>query len=912
MLARLEVDPGRGLGSSEVPARREEVGFNDLAEGAQRSFWSILWSQIRSPLVGLLVSAAVISLLLGESRDAIAILTIVILNAILGLVQESRAEGAMAALKRLEVPMAKVRRDGQLSLMPARELVPGDIFVLEAGDRVPADGRVLETAELHVLESALTGESEAVTKAPQAPAESRPALGDRTSMVYVGTSVTQGRGLAVVTTTGMRTELGKIAGLLQGVEREPTPIERRLARLSRSLALVALAIVFLVVVLGWIRGEPIRLLLMTALSLAVAAVPEGLLAVATVALALGSRRMLARKALIRRLPSVETLGSVTVICTDKTGTLTRNKMVLGAIQPSGGNRLDLAGADLADADLGGTDPASTDLVRTNSATADVGAPSTLLLEIAALCNDASFGQEPGDLAAENQGNEIGDPTEVALIVGALGLGVDKRALSKRMPRIAEAPFDSQRKRMTTVHKIAGPAAGQWHEIAGESGLVALCKGSVDGLLEVADRLWDGATAIPLDDHRRGLLKVDHDRLAAAGMRVLGFAFKPIADTPPAGAVKRLETGLVFAGMAGLHDPPRQGVQEAVVRCRQAGIRPVMITGDHPVTAGAIARRLGIADGERGIVAGTELERMNEQQLAAVVPDVAVFARVNPEHKLRIVRALQAQGEVVAMTGDGVNDAPALRQADIGLAMGITGTDVAKEAAGMVLLDDRFVTIVDAVEEGRTVYENIRKFIKYTLASNVGEIVVMLVGPFFGLPLPLLPLQILWINLVTDGLPGLALSLEATEPGTMKRPPFARSEGVFDRGLGREVLFVGCLGALVTLSAGLFYWTGPENSQDKWQTVIFTVLTLSQMGNVLAMRSNRDALITRGRRPNIALALAVGLTIALQLAVLYVPVLQKTLGTLALSAADLLLCLGFSAVPMLALEAQKWWRRSRSS
>ena len=709
-------------------------------------------------------------------------------------------------------------------------------------------------------------------------------------MAYVGTVAVHGHGLAVVTETGMATELGKIAGMLQSVEREPTPLQRRLARLSRSLALAALAIVALVVILGWLRSEPLQLLFRTALSLAVAAVPEGLPAVATVVLAIGSRRMLARGALIRRLPAVETLGSVTVICSDKTGTLTRNQMKMAVLETAQ-ERI-----EIRDEDSVRQPPAE-------------GA-SRLLLEIATLCNDATPGQDAaaGKVSEGQPEPVLGDPTEVALVVGAARWGVDKAALEQQMPRVAEAPFDARRKRMTTVHRIASGVEGDlWRRATGGQSRVALCKGGVDALLSITDRIWTGDQAVAFHEARRARLQTAHDRLASDGMRVLGFAFREAPEAAAETAVADLERALVFVGMVGLRDPIRRGARGAVDRCQAAGIRPIMITGDHPMTALAIAHQLGITEGHR-LATGSELENMTDRELETTALEIAVYARVAPEHKLRIVRALQARGHVVAMTGDGVNDAPALRQADIGLAMGITGTDVAKEAAEMVLLDDRFATVVDAVEEGRTAYDNIRKFIKYTLASNTAEIGVMLLGPLFGMPLPLLPLQILWINLVTDGLPGLALSFEPSEPDTMARAPYPPNAGVFHGGLGRDIVWIGLLGAVVTLVAGGLYWHGLVPNSENWQTVMFTVLTLSQMGNALALRAHRESLFARHGLDNRPLLAAVGLTFGLQMAALYVPFLQVTLGTRALAVQDLIFCLVLSTITLLAVEGQKWWRR----
>ena len=591
-------------------------------------------------------------------------------------------------------------------------------------------------------------------------------------MAYMGTVVTYGHGQAVVTETGMNTELGHIARSLQTVEAEPTPLQKRLAQLGRTLALVAIGIVALVFVMGVLRGEDPRLMLMTALSLAVAVVPEGLPAVATVALALGARRMFKRKALIRKLPAVETLGSVTVICSDKTGTLTENRMTVTVLDVAG-DRLDLT-ETLQKGQPFSESAVSDDVVAMRQQVAD-NSSLALLLTGAGLCNDAEL-----ELDERHDGfRAIGDPTEGALAVAAARLGLRKDRLQAILPRVAEVPFDSDRKRMTTVHRVAssatdehaGPVATALRSIMELDGdHIAFTKGAVDSILEACDYVWKDNEPIPIDDPWRQRIAQANEKLAATGMRVLGVAFRPLVEVPTAGDPETVEQQLIFVGMLGMIDPPRPEVAQAVARCRSAGIRPVMITGDHPLTAQHIARQLTIAeDGQ--VLTGQELERLGADELQAVVESVSVYARVAPKHKLRLVQALQDKGHVVAMTGDGVNDAPALKQAHIGVAMGITGTDVSKEASQMVLLDDNFATIVNAVEEGRIVYDNIRKFVKYTMTSNAGEVWVMVLGPLLGMPLPLLPLQILWVNLVTDGLPGLALAVEKPERDTMQRPPY---------------------------------------------------------------------------------------------------------------------------------------------
>jgi len=911
VLARLETDPEQGLAGPEVKRRLAEYGLNELIERGTKSPWRILWEQMTALLVVILMIAAVVSLALGDLKDAIAILAIVVLNAILGFTQEYRAEQAMAALKRMAVPTVRVHRDGHLTEISARELVPGDIVQLEAGALVPADGRVLESVNLRNEEAALTGESEPVDKSEgKLTGEDLP-LGDRRNMVYMGTVVSYGRGLIVITETGMNTELGHIADMIQTVEQEQTPLQRRLDQLGRGLAVAALGIVSVVFILGLLRGEPWRLMLLTAISMAVAAVPEGLPAVVTIGLALGAQRMLKREALIRKLPAVETLGSVTVICSDKTGTLTENRMTVTVLDVMGETQTvdTLLRRRVPVLDLGDT-PRDKPQVR-----------SLRLLVIAStLCNDAIL--DLADLDGDRY-RAIGDPTEGALVLAAAQLGFMQSDLQERFPRVAEIPFTSERKRMTTVHDINTPP-DETDIPCQDTCLVAFTKGAVDGLLDMTSHVWSGDEAVPLTAELRERIETANAGLANNGQRVLGVAFRRLSTPPQQMDEAELERDMTFIGLVGMMDPPRPEVGEAVDICKTAGIRPVMITGDHPLTARHIAQELGIARNGSGgapsvsaegsttevrVLTGQELSRISIEDLEDVVEEVPVYARVSPEHKLKIVQALQDRGHIVAMTGDGVNDAPALRKADIGVAMGITGTDVAKEAADMVLLNDNFATIVAAVEEGRTIYDNIRKFIKYTLTSNAGEILVMLLAPFLGMPLPLLPLQILWINLVTDGLPGLALTLEPAERDTMRRPPYQPQESIFGRGLGRDILWVGLLMALVSLAMGFWAWSG---GNPAWQTMIFTTLTLSQLGNALALRSERDSLFRIGLLSNTAMLGTVLLTFGLQLAVVYLPFLQAIFKTQALSARDLGISLVLSTIVFLGVETAKWIMRRRQA
>ncbi|MEM9805638.1 MAG: HAD-IC family P-type ATPase, partial [Cyanobacteria bacterium P01_D01_bin.56] len=689
-----------GLTTEAVRERLLRDGPNELITAPGKPLWRALWEQIREPLVLMLIVAAVISMIVGDMRDAIAILAIVIFNAVLGLRQEYKAEQAMAALQKLAVPTVRVKRNAQVQECSMAELVRGDLVLLEAGNVVPADGRLIETVNLQVQESALTGESAPVDKQASAVFAGEQSLGDRSNMVFHSTTVTRGRGTLVVTETGMATEIGHIARMLQSVETEATPLQKRLAQLGKVLGAGAIAISLVIATMGLVQGESWRQMLLTAVSVAVAAVPEGLPAVVTIALALGAERMLKRNALIRHLPAVETLGSVTTICSDKTGTLTENRMTVTV--------LDVAGQQV---------PMDDSVIGNQSL--------SLLLLSGALCNDASLDHHQA----------IGDPTETALVTAAAQAGLPKQKLEQLWPRIDEIPFDSDRKRMTTCHRCdqSLPEALQplWRLVPVNTTAVVFSKGALQSLMPTLDRALIDHQVQVLTDERRQRIYAAHDRLANQGLRVLGLAFRPLSMVP---TTDRLEEQLVFLGMVGLMDPARFEAKEAISLCHTAGIQVVMITGDHPLTAQHIAQDLGISS--HGLLTGQALSKLPVARLEAVVPKTRVYARVTPEDKLRIVQALQHRGHIVAMTGDGVNDAPALKQADIGVAMGITGTDVAKEAADIVLQDDNFASIVAAVREGRVIYDNIRKFIKYTLAGNVGQLWLLFLAPFFGMPIPL--------------------------------------------------------------------------------------------------------------------------------------------------------------------------------
>lgn len=913
VISNFESDPGKGLTTSEASKRLEKYGPNELIEQGAKSPWKILLDQFTETMVVILLIAAIISLVLGEYVDFIAIIVIIILNALIGFRQEYKAEQAMAALKKLAVPMVRARRNGHVVEISSTELVPGDIVMLEAGNIVPADGRVTESHNLQTQESALTGESEPVSKVSIALPDDNLPLAERENVVYMGTTVTYGRGETIITETGMDTELGNIADLMQSAGEDQTPLQKRLDQLGKILAVAAFVLVGIVFALGLLQGESFEILLLTGISLAVAAVPEGLPAVVTVALALGARRMLNRKALIRKLPAVEALGSVTVICSDKTGTLTENRMTVTVVDVAE-HRIDLV-EDLSRTYTGTISLPCADAVPSgDQAEKLIAHPAlTLLLAGGALCNDAII---DCDEKHPDRFHIVGDPTEGALLVAASRMGLGKSNLEELFPRIDEVPFDSERKRMTTINKMPSsikdiPDGFQqvwdWGGWTQEFEYVAFTKGSVDGLLDISNQVWVEDHVERMSSEWRERIETANSKFAAEGMRILGVACRSVDDIQIKDNGYNPESELIFVGLVGMIDPARPEVKEAVQKCRTAGIRPIMITGDHPLTARHIAEELDISS-KNGVLTGQDLDKLSVVELEDIVEKVSVFARVTPEHKLKIVQALENRGEITAMTGDGVNDAPALKTADIGVAMGITGTDVSKEASDMILLNDNFATIVAAVEEGRVIYDNIRKFIKYTLSSNAGEIWAMLVAPLLGMPLALLPLQILWINLVTDGLPGLALSVEKEEPNTMRRPPYPPNENIFARGVGRDIIWVGLFMGLLSVGVGYWYWI---RGLPTWQTMVFTTLTFSEMGYVMAIRSNRESLFTIGVSSNRALLGAVALTFVLQLAVVYVPFLQNLFKTSTLSLQDLMICFGISILLFSAVEIQKWIIRLRS-
>ena len=851
-LQRLQAG-AQGLSADQVRQRQRLHGSNVLAVEAGHALPWIFLRQFADFMIVVLLAAVVVSALIGEPRDTLVIIVILLLNAIIGTLQEFRAERAVTALRKLAAPTARVMRAGRSTQVAAGDLVPGDIVLLAAGDVVPADLRLLQAAQLQIDEAALTGESLPVNKQSAALAEPSLPPADCVNLAYKTSLVTRGSGCGVVYATGLQTQVGRISALLRAAATTRTPLQLRLARFGRYLALAVLAICGVVFFAGLLQGQAPMLMLLTAVSLAVAAIPEALPAVVTISLALGARRLVANQVLVRNLPAVETLGSVTFICADKTGTLTQNRMRAERYVSVAGEVDAL--------------PAS-------------GAPWRDLAAVMLLNNDLVL----LDDAVQ------GEPTEAALYQAAQAAGYDPLSLRQALPRQAVIAFDSERQRMTTLHDDG-------------DGVLACVKGAPEKVLPLCAQALTGDGVQAFD---ATAMVTAVERLAADGYRVLALAQRrlPAVDNDAA----RVERELSFLGLVALIDPPRPEVPQAVADCRRAGITPVMITGDHPGTARAIAARLGISDDGRQQLTGRELERMDDAALARVARDIRVYARVTPEQKLRIVQALQARGEFVAMTGDGVNDAPALRQAGIGVAMGMKGTDVARQAADMVLLDDNFASIVQAVRAGRRIYDNIRKFIKDTMSSNSGEIWTLFLAPLCGLPIPLLPIHILWINLITDGLPGLAFAAEPAEADLMQRPPRPPQETIFAHGMWQHILWVGLF--VAALSLGTQVWA-LQRGVDYWQTMVFTVLTVSQLFHSLAVRGETLSLLRIGITSNRPMLLAIAAALLLQLLLIYHPLFNELFHTRPLPLPDLAFCLLLSSLVLLATEGEKWLRRKTS-
>ncbi len=904
-LEHLATSPA-GLTEQEAKARLARYGPNQLAEAPPPSFWQKLWEQFNNFVVWLLIVAAAVSAGLGDWVEAAAIMAIVVLNAILGIVQESRAEQALAKLKQMAAPEAHVVREGRRKVIPAREVVPGDIVLLEAGNYVPADVRLLESVNLRIDESALTGESSPVTKDATTLIRDRVPLGDQKNMAFMGTLVSYGRGRGVVVSTGMRTQLGMIAQMLQAVEMESTPLQKRLDQLGKTLGWAALAVCGLVFVMGWMRGyDPLDMFLI-AVSLAIAAVPEGLPAVVTISLALGMREMVKRHALVRRLASVETLGSTTVICSDKTGTLTQNEMTVTRLWVDG-HVFEVTGQ--------GYNPTGEFLLDGKPVTPWDYPATTTALWIAALNNDALL--EPSGASEMRQTFRlIGDPTEGALLVAAAKAGAFKEALEEDYPRVQEIPFDAARKRMTTIHAILDPHdedASPFAEENAPKGYVVTVKGAPDVVLDLCTRYqrMDDSSA-PLTPEKRQAIQAANDALTAQALRVLAVAYKVIPELPEEITPETVERDLIFVGLFGMIDPPRPEVIPALEKARHAGIRTVMITGDYPNTARAIAEQIGLLRPGRKVLTGAALDALTSDEWPQVVEEADVFARVSPEHKLRLVEALQANGEIVAMTGDGVNDAPAIKKADIGIAMGITGTDVAKETADMVLTDDNYASIVAAIEQGRVIYSNIRKFVYYLLSCNLAEIAVIFLATLAGLPSPLTAIQLLWLNLITDGAPALALGVEKGDPDIMDRPPRPPDEPIINKSMWLGIVVQTLAITSVTLGAYAIGLHVHPNAPEFAETMAFATLSFSELLRAFTARSERYPLHKIGIFSNRSMNWAFLTSALLVLVVIYVPGLNTVFNTVPLGWAQWRWMLPLLFVPALAAEATKaflrWWER----
>ena len=881
VLAALASTP-RGLSAAEAVSRLARHGPNILKEGKPISPLAIFLAQFKSLIIWILIVAGVISGALGESVDAIAILAIVLLNAVIGFYQEFSAEKSIAALRRMTAPHAKVRRDNKVHDLPASEVVPGDVIEFEAGDLIPADARLLDAASLKCVEAALTGESEAVDKSTVTLTDASVPLGDRVNMVFTGTSVAAGQGRALVVATGMNTEIGHIAGLIeQAAASDGTPLQHKLQAFGRVLVFASLGIVALLFVLGLLRGVKFLDLFMTSVSLAVAAVPEGLPAVVTVALALGVMRMARRRALVRRLPAVETLGSTTVICTDKTGTLTVGQMTVRELYVSG-RTYHVAGE--------GYGPGGEVL---SEGTAPAGSQVAPLLELATVlvaCNNAEITQEEGVWRV------AGDPTEGALLAAGQKTGANREQIERDLPKHHEIPFDSDRKRRTVIRRVPNGR------------LRAFVNGAPDLLLALCTKLYTAQGVRPLTERDRDLIVQQNAEMAGRALRVLGSAFRDL-DASANLAAETVETDLVFVGLSGMYDPPRMEAKTAVARCRAAGIRVVMITGDHPRTALAIARELGIAEPNDSALTGVDLDNLGDSELTSCAPGIPVYARVTAAHKLRIVRAWKENKAVVAMTGDGVNDAPAIKGADIGIAMGRTGTEVTKQASDMVITDDNFATIVAAVEQGRGIYDNIRKTLQYLLAGNCGELILMTACIVVGLPMPLLPIHLLWINLVTDGLPALCLATDPIDSDVMNRPPRAASERLAGKGFLAMMALTGLLTAGVAFAVYLYGLK--TESLEMARTHAFAALVFAELLRSFGARSDTKPVWRISLLANLNLTVVVAISFALQLASHYVEPLARLFKATTIRWSDCLVLILVSAIPLVVLELIKLARATRA-
>jgi P-type Ca2+ transporter type 2C len=907
VLDQLHSPPDNGLTSKEAQQRLLQFGPNELTEAPPTTFWQMLREQFVNFVVLLLIVAAVISALLGDYVEAAAIMAIVILNAALGVIQERRAEQELAALRKLAAPDAHVIRDNSRQVIPARELVPGDIVLLDAGNYVPADVRLLQGFNLRIEEAALTGESVPVRKDASSRLEKDLPLGDRKNTAFMGTLVNYGRGRGVVVGTGMMTQIGMIAEMLQSVKQEPTPLQRRLDQLGKVLGWAALAVCALVFLVGWLQGYAPLDMFIIAVSLAIAAVPEGLPAIVTISLALGMREMIKRNALIRRLSSVESLGSATVICSDKTGTLTQNEMTATKMWVDG-QFIDITGS--------GYSPNGEFLVDKKPVDPSDYQAALTTLWVATLNNDADL-EVSGSSDMKQTFRMAGDPTEGALIVAAAKTGAQVRALNIAYPRLQEIPFDSARKLMTTIHELReprdediSPFSDNGHEL---QNYAITIKGAPDLVLNLCthyQRMDD--YAVSLDETQRQRILDANDQMTAKALRVLAMAYRVIPEMPEEITADNLEHDMTFVGLVGLIDPPRPEVPPALDISRQAGIRTLMITGDYPRTAGAIADAIGLLQPDHLVLTGSDLDQMDDQTLQSQVGQTDVFARVSPEHKMRIVESLQANGEVVAMTGDGVNDAPSIKRADIGVAMGITGTDVAKESADMVLTDDNYASIVAAVEQGRVIYSNIRKFVYYLLSCNLAEIATIFLGTLFTSASPLTAIQLLWLNLITDGAPALALGTEKGDPDVMNQPPRSPSEPIVNRFMQIGIAIQTVAITAVTLTAyiaGLRLYT---DQPEMAVTMAFVTLSFSELLRAFTARSERYPILRIGIFTNRFMNYAVVFSLLLLLAVIYVPILNPVFNTVPLYWEQWQLILPMLFIPAITAELTKMILTRRSS
>lgn len=861
---RLDVNPVVGLDSKAVEERIKTYGKNKMDEGKRRSFATMFFSQFKDFLILVLLVAAIISGVLGETTDAILIIIIVIINALIGAIQENKAESSMEALKNLTIPEAKVLRNGQREIIKSEDLVPGDVVFLDAGDFVPADGRLIDEASLKITESALTGESLPVKKSVMDIEDPETALGDRKNSVYMSSMVNYGRGKYIVTGTGMKSEIGKIAGMIQGTKNTKTPLQKKLEELGKILAIGAIFACLAVFGIGLLRGGDPLLLFMTAVSLAVAAIPEGLPAVVTVVLAIGVQKLVSKHAIIRKLPAVETLGCASVICSDKTGTLTQNKMTIKKI---------FAGEktmDVSELDENALTPAE-----------------KMIMQVGLLCNDSSI------VKGKDGIQEIGDPTEVAMVAFAQNFKFEKEPEERNYPRVGELPFDSERKLMTTVHKMG-------------NAYYSLTKGAPDVILGRSSYVFKDQGIVPMDEETKIRIDSHNDALSDDAYRVIAYGYKKYDEMPEV-SMEELEQEIIFCGLTGMIDPPREEVKESIKTCKKAGIKTVMITGDHKNTAVAIAKQLHIFEEDSLALTGVELARLSDKELDNKIEKIAVYARVAPEHKVRIVDAWQKKGQVVAMTGDGVNDAPALKKADIGCAMGITGTDVSKEAAEMILTDDNFSTIVSAVEEGRGIYANIRKAVHFLLSCNIAEILILFFATLVGWAQPLLPIHILWINLITDSLPALALGVEKGDPDIMNNKPRSPKESIFARGLGGRIVFQGIV--LAAISLIVFRMDLLNYNVEVARTMCFAVLGFSQLAHAINVRSESKSIFGPTLFTNRYLWGALGISLILQLTVLFVPALQSIFDVVALNGTQWAIVIIGSLAPVIVVEFTKFLGRT---